>query len=278
MRTYMIISLFFSFSLIAQTRYTVKGFFPEAGVTTPISYSLNWIENGGELKGLYKDSTIKESIPVTVVPNERTRIFQVPRANAMTLITTIPTAVDKTKILPVSITLADSVKTIMSANLYPANLIITEPQAQESSNVPCREGFGGLAGFCGSYQGMVVEEQDTSNRCQLTDIGTPPRLFLNELGELGIRVAPVSVSTPNPIHILGRIPLNNDRSSVDLIARVCRPLDGTSFKDDDCKRINVTGDFSTNKTQTAHFFGTYSIVDEKTNERCQYRLSLDRTI
>lgn len=272
-----------SFSLFAQTRYSLRGFYSQPGQTSPTPYALNWAESGETIKGLYKDNSISESIQVEIIKKDRMRIFQIPLSRQVTLMTTLPADNSHPKNVPVSVTLEDSDKNLVAASLVEADFSATQAQAQEdrvsslssATSRTCVEGFGGLAGYCGTYEGLVVEEQDTANKCALTS-QIIPRLFLNENGELGVRVGAVSTLNPNPVHKIGRIPLNDSRARVDLMSRVCRPLDGTSFNGDDCKRINVTGDFSQNQSNTAHFFGTYVIVDEKTNERCQYRFSLDR--
>ena len=79
------------------------------------------------------------------------------------------------------------------------------------------------------------------------------------------------------MHRVGRIFVDPNSTRIDLISRVCRPLNGTSFGGDDCKRLNLAGTFNIVK-EGKHFSGRYTILDEKTNESCRYSLSMNQAM
>src|SRR5690606_13502213 len=100
------------------------------------------------------------------------------------------------------------------------------------------------------------------------------RLELNFAGELnlylGLRTGVVSI----PYHQIGRIPANPESTSIDVLGRTCAPLSGTSFANDNCKRLHLIGRFST-RDNKRHFTGVYSMTDELTSNVCRYSLSMD---
>ncbi len=276
MRLFLIFTFMFSCVALAQTRYEIKGFYTSPGKLRPTPYSLNWVEENQTVRGLYKDNSVKESISVTALKDKNFRIFRVPLTPNVMIIATLPID-DTQKMIPVSITFLDENSIPSSSLVIEASFVknsLAPRQSQE--NTPCRDGFGNLKGMCGTYRGLVVEEQDSGNKCALTATSNLPELILNETGEIDVKVPSLNTLSA-PLHHVGRIPFNVDKSSVDVLGRVCRTLDGTKFATDDCKRLNVTGEFSRGLNNSPHFFGTYVIVDENTNERCQYRLSVDRT-
>jgi hypothetical protein len=148
--------------------------------------------------------------------------------------------------------------------------------AQKQEEAKCQEGFGQLAGYCGVYTGMFSEELDTNKKCNLLAFSAT-RLVLDENGELGLILGETSAIISTPFHRIGRIFTNTDSDRIDVISRDCRLLPGTTFAGDNCKRMNLSGTFSKIRN-VKHFSGDYLIIDEKTNERCRYNLSMDQVI
>jgi hypothetical protein len=276
MRSLLIFSFMFSFAAWAQNRYELKGFYTSPGKLRPTSYSLNWVEEAQTVRGMYKDHSMKESIKVDGLIDKNVRIFRLPLSPNVVLMTSLPKG-ENQKMIPVSITFLDENLAPGSSSVIEASFAMnsaSKRQAQEATT--CRDGFGNLKDMCGTYRGLVVEEQDSGNKCALTATSNLPELQLKDSGEIDVNVPSLNTLSA-PSHHVGRIPFNSDKASVDVLGRVCRTLNGTKFAGDDCKRLNVTGEFSRGLDNNPHFFGTYVIVDEKTNERCQYRLSVDRT-
>lgn len=163
-------------------------------------------------------------------------------------------------------------KPIMSGILNLDNKLAQRiAQKQEED---CSEGMGVLKGYCANYQGLVTEEEDQANKCNL--IQNPISLVLDSNGAISL----FSGSGPNDIIqtnaiFSSRINYDPKISSVELSARTCRPISGISFPGDNCKRQRLTGAFSY-FSRARHFSGFYSIIDERTGQSCRYRLSLDQ--
>jgi hypothetical protein len=183
-----------------------------------------------------------------------------------------------TDTIPVSVVLRDENGKPVNTNSIEVNFVVMPArrvaQRQEASG--CQEGFGVLAGFCGMYSGMLTEEMDANKKCDLLAFSNS-RLILDENAEMGLALGELSEIVNPPIHRIGRIFTDPESMRVDLTSRSCRPLMGTTFNGDDCKRMNLVGEFSFEKN-VKHFLGYYSIINEKTNELCRYRLSMDQTL
>jgi hypothetical protein len=140
----------------------------------------------------------------------------------------------------------------------------------------CREGFGELAGHCGFYSGMISEQVDAQNKCDLLSF-KKMKLVFDENGEIGLALGDLSDIISAPIQRIGRIFYSPDSKRINLLSRACRKLDGTLFRTDECKRLGLDGNFS-DLGPTKHFQGLYTITSEKTNEFCRYSLSVDLEI
>jgi hypothetical protein len=148
----------------------------------------------------------------------------------------------------------------------------SEAQAQEER--PCSEGFGQMSGYCGRYGGMLTEEFDSGRVCDFLsrkDI----RLEVDNEANVIFHTERPQERFASQDHLIGRIPSDTSSRTVDLMSRHCRPLPGTNFPGDDCKRINLIGTF-TNRNGNPHFTGTYSIIDEKNDRSCRYSMTMDR--
>jgi hypothetical protein len=181
-------------------------------------------------------------------------------------------------LVPISLVLRDDTGKPVRTTVVEANLIgKTDTRlVQKQEEIRCMEGFGALAGYCGMYMGMVKEEVDTNNKCNLL-IFKNIRLVLDENFEIGLSLEELSAIVNPSIHRIGRNFTEPDSTRIDVSSRSCRPLPGTTFKIDSCKRLNLTGQFSVARG-VKHFLGSYSIVDERTNEMCRYHLSMDQTM
>lgn len=177
--------------------------------------------------------------------------------------------------IPMSVVLRDANGKPVNTNSIEANLVggPTNRVAQKQEATGCQEGFGSLAGYCGVYSGMLTEEADANNKCDLLSFPNS-RLILDQNAEIGLSLGELSEIVNPPIHRIGRLFTDPDSMRIDLTSRSCRPLPGTKFQGDDCKRLNIAGIFSVLK-DVKHFLGYYTISDEKTNELCRYRLSME---
>ena len=151
------------------------------------------------------------------------------------------------------------------------NLSQRVAQKQEES---CTEGMGQLKGYCGTYQGLVTEEEDQAGKCNL--IQNPISMTLDPSGTINL----YSGQSPNEIiqnksFFQGRINFDPQNSSIELSSRNCRPMPGIKFPNDHCKRQRLAGAFNY-FNRSKHFYGFYTIINERTGQSCRYRLSFDQ--
>lgn len=269
-----------SMNLWAQDQqYVLKG-----SLDKNIQFTMVWNEYEGRVTGTYEDNFYTKQVPMRGVAGDLGRILLVtlPVENkGVRTISFLGTDLKGTKgsaMVPVSVVLRDDkgkpVKTTSIEGNLTAMTQTVLAQKQETAN--CQEGFGDMAGFCGVFAGMLTEEVDTQKKCNLLAYNNA-RLTLNDQGEMSLSLGDVNAVVANPIHKLGRIPVNPQSTNVDLLTRTCRPLPGTTFKGDDCKRLNLIGYFTiTNRGK--RFVGSYILIDEKTNQTCRYTLSMDQEI
>lgn len=273
-----------SLSVLAET-YSLQGSLGEDAATKKkISFTLSWDENDGKASGTYKDNFYANSAPVKGVTGELGRIFVVTfpkEVNGVRTISFLTSDIRGAKgsaLIPVSVSLRDGNGTPVKTSSIEANLSGAQntmvAQAQEEE--PCQEGFGDLAGYCNSYAGMISEDTDTKSRCNLLAFNSA-RLRLENTGEVYLALGESSNIVEVPVHRIGRIFSNPTSMSIDLLSRTCRSLPGTTFPSDDCKRLSLTGVFSSVR-KTRHFTGSYTISNEKNNESCRYSLSMDEEI
>lgn len=281
MRILIALMLLFSSTLLAQNNFELKGSFPAPGFNRPAEFTINFTEENGKLNGEYKDNVYSKKNKIIGAVGDNSRIFRIPFENDPKGVgsITIITSQEKTDTLPMSVVVQNAKGTPLSTSYGDARLTLKAPPApvrtaQSQQEPGCQEGFGLLAGFCGAYEGMVTEEDDDKNRCSLNE-NMNPRLIMNENAEVFLTFGPASETVEMPSHQIGRAPNNSTTSSIDVMSRECRPLTGTRFPGDNCKRINIRGDFSEGEN-TDYFTGDYFITDENTNERCQYRFAFNK--
>lgn len=286
MHRLLIFLLLLSFHSFAQNeKYQLKGSLGvDTASKTKISFDLRWNESDGKASGTYKDNFYADSAPMKGVVGELGRIFIVTLPKEAKGVRTISFLTSDMRgnqgaaLIPVSVSLRDEKGTPVRTTAIEANLIGGEARmlAQRQEAEPCQEGFGNLAGYCGAYTGMLSEEMDTRNKCNLLAFNNS-RLILDENAELGLVLGEPSEIIDTPVHRIGRLFRNPASMSVDLLSRACRSLPGTSFPSDDCKRLGLTGTFTT-ANKTRHFTGQYTITNERTNESCRYSLSMDQEL
>lgn len=248
-----------------------------------VQFHLSWEERDGKATGTYKDNFYVNSAPVRGVTGELGRIFvvtfpkEVNGVRTISFLTSDLRGAKGATLVPVSVSLRDGKGNPVKTSSIEANLsgVESNPKivAQSQEDEACQEGFGELAGYCNSYAGMISEEIDSKNRCNLLAFSSA-RLRLENTGEVYLALGEVSSLVGVPVHKIGRIFSNPASTSIDLLSRSCRSLPGTTFAGDDCKRLSLNGTFSTVRGKQ-HFTGRYVILDERTNESCRYTLSMD---
>jgi hypothetical protein len=276
---YIILFLIFIFfqSYSYSASYALTGSFPAPNSKAEVTFTLNWKENKGEVEGFYSDDYFASSVPIHGAIGDESRIFRIPftddkkGVSAITIMTSQKSPDAKTN-LPYSIVTQDSTGNPLTVDKLKGTIIPVLAQAQEAR--PCEEGFGELSNYCGLYEGMITEEVDPADRCDLVST-SPPRLELTEDGSLLLHIGPVTNLVDTPTHPIGRISYNPENSAIDVMDRECRPLIGVAFPGDNCKRLNLVGTFLTDDDQR-RFTGVYSITDEATDLRCSYRLSFNK--
>jgi hypothetical protein len=276
MNTFILLTLFFSLNLFAQDEeYLLKG---SLGTHDP--FTLRWTEKDGKAMGTFSDQLYADSAVARGISGELGRIFIVTfpeEINGVRTITFLGSDLRGGKgsaLIPITIVLRDDTGKPISSTIVEANLTgLKLSQVAQKQEERCHDGFGALSGHCGVYSGMLVEESDAKNKCNLLEFNSA-YFILDENAEIGLSFGEMSAILNPPIHRIGRVFKDLDTTSVDLLSRNCRALPGTTFKGDDCKRLHLSGVFSSPKN-FKHFSGKYTITDEKTNESCRYSLSMD---
>jgi hypothetical protein len=250
-----------------------------SSMNQPISFTLTWSEDqDGRAKGTYRDNYYSQSGLVTGFTTEAGRnlavMFPAPikGVKSINLLTSRGDIRDISTTIPLSIITRDAHGTPLTtvstrAQFSSGNYLVQNQQAS------CSEGMGNLEGFCGLYSGMVSEDADKNNKCDLTG-SDMLNLELSEDGSLALLFGPGSEVIVQPRHEIGRLPSNPSTNSIDVLSRHCRNLERIKFPSDNCKRVHLSGAFVIERNRK-HFKGTYSITDEKANQSCKYGLSLD---
>ena len=279
MKILTLISLFFSFNLFAQEQhYQLKG-----SIGTHDPFTLKWTEKEGKAMGTFSDNLYADSAVARGISGDLGRIFVVTfpeEINGVRTITFLGSDLkgDKGSVLvPVTVVLRDDTGKPVSSAIIEANLTgMNDIQVAQRQEEKCHVGFGALSGYCGVYSGMLVEELDPKNKCNLLSFNTY-RFVLDENAEIGLSLGEMSAIVNPPIHRIGRVFTDIDSTSIDLLSRNCKPLAGISFAGEDCKRLHLFGVFSST-LKVKQFVGKYSITDEKTNESCRYSISMDQEL
>ncbi len=277
-----IITLVFSFPLWGQEQFKLEGRF-KLGSSRIVKYTMTWKEQEKTLEGTYQDDYFGEEGKVSGRIDEFGRNFMISfptetkGVKSINLLSSRAGSRSTGTTIPVSLVIRDSRGNPIELAKSSSQLVSINPviaQKQEEAAL-CREGFGALQGYCGEYQGTITEKVDRDDQCNLL-FAEAVRLELDFSGELnlylGLRTGVVTI----PYHQIGRIPSNPESLSIDVLSRNCAPLSGTSFSNDNCKRLHLIGRFSL-RENTRHFTGVYSITDELTNNVCRYSLSMDRS-
>jgi hypothetical protein len=274
------LSLFNSLTL-AQYEYQLNGSYEikEGKKSNPVEFSLRWSEKNNLISGHYKDNHYAEKgIEASGSVDNLGRLFKVKLPNERGGVQSISVLTSQKKIddtatsVPISVITRDSEGSPVTTKGIAANLVGLSTVAQRQEE-PCEEEFGALAGFCGIYEGVISEEFDPADDC---DLMTRPaiRLELNPEGSFLLHLDRLSEIVETPYHAIGRIRANPESTLVDVLSRTCRSLEGIDYPGDNCKRLNLRGSF-TSEGDDRSFEGTYTIVDELTDRRCRYRLSVE---
>jgi hypothetical protein len=232
------ILLFFTMSAWGGTgeQYQLRGLFLLQKNGHPVDYHLTWTENKGKVEGEYGDNYFAPSAKVIGTSGKLGRTFtvklneEIHGAKTIHLFTSMPDQKAGTFTLPVSVVVRDVNGTPLSTFTADAKYQDQKmnPVAQKQEESPCHEGFGELAGFCGYYAGMVSEDKDRSNSCDLSYSGAPVLELSNE-GEVRLHLGQNPSLVVRPQHDVGRIPANIGSTEVDILSRKCRPLPGVNW-------------------------------------------------
>ncbi len=275
-----------SLSVLASPLQLKGSYFFQRGEKKPVTFSLRWVEKNGQVTGFYSDNRFTNRSLVTGQSTDNGRTFEIllPQASngvkSFSILTSSGVATQDEKEVSLQLVARDIGGTPLSiakfdaqfSEIIPAASAAVGKQAQEAR--PCSEGFGEMAGYCGVYGGMLSEESDTGKVCDLLSSNTA-RLELDNEANVIFHTETPSEKNSQQDHLIGRIPSGTESRNVDLMSRHCRPLQGTNFPGDDCKRINLIGTFSS-KNGSPHFTGTYVIIDEKNDRSCRYSMTMDR--
>jgi hypothetical protein len=271
----------FSFMAWGQNfNHQLKGSYKlQSSVSGPVKYTLRWSESAGVITGEYSDNYFTPNAQVTGTEGENGRTFLIsfPVAQkgvkSINLITSDADTKRTGITLPVSIITRDvrgnPLTTAEATTRFTATTMVAQNQEEE-----CQENFGALQGFCGIYSGLITEMVDRQNRCNLL-MADAINLELRPDAMLRLYLGEVDPNLETPYHEIGRLPANPEGRTIDVMGRVCNSLYGIDSKSDDCKRLNLSGEFSS-LGEVTRFRGTYTIYDEGTKNTCRYRLSLDR--
>lgn len=271
----------FSFGALARAeQYALKGSYQlDSSVNKPVEYMLTWAEEEGKIEGSYSDNYFTKNAVVSGEDTKQGRNFKIVLpavkrgVGSMTILTSDAGLQKAGTTIPVSIITRDAKGNPLTTTEVKGNLSQTRIVAQKQEE-ECREGFGALAGFCGIYEGLIAENVDRQNKCNLL-FADAVKLELDPAANLTLYLGPVEEIFTTPGHLIGRIPSNHASNRIDVMSRSCRNLPGVDSKNDFCKRLNLLGRFTVVGNRK-HFNGTYTIYDEGTKNTCTYTLSMDQ--
>jgi hypothetical protein len=272
-----------SFVVVAENfQYELKGSFKRGEGEKPVNYTLRWTEESEKISGVYSDDHFTKRSEVRGVGDEVGRTFIVPFSqskdgvSSLTILCSQVRKVDTATTVPISLVTRDEKGNPLISLKTSAYFATTSDRAfaQLQEENRCNDEFGVLAGFCGTYSGMLTEQRDRRNSCNLL-MADSVRLELSNEGMLILRLGELKGTAESPIHTIGRIPFNPQKNSIDVMNRVCVPLYGINMSGGSCKILHLRGDFSRAK-DNLHFSGTYQISEEGANNVCLYGLSMDK--
>lgn len=260
--------------------YQLKGSYKiDGSQKKPVHFTLEWSEDDGKISGNYGDDTFIKNVKVVGIEKNigRTILVTFPDerkgVRSLTLLVSDMKANQTAKTFPISVVARDRKGNPVITTETSATFTALSRVAQNQEETTCQEGFGALAGYCGVYAGLLTEERDRRNRCNLLFVDAV-RLELREDQTLVLHLGEAGTIVEEPIHVIGRLPANIGTNSIDVLSRTCRPLPGVNASGDSCKRLNLAGTFSM-RGSNKHFQGTYTIREEGTNNVCVYGLSMD---
>lgn len=263
--------------------YQLKGsYFFRKNDKTPVNFNVRWVEKNGQLTGFYSDDRFAERAAVDGMVTDNGRMFEVvlPRetggVKTLSFLTSSAGKESSGKSIPLQLVTRDMTGNPLTTAKFNAQFVeVISPETKQAQEArPCSEGFGEMAGYCGRYGGMVSELQDAGRMCDFMS-SKDLRLEVDNEANIIFHTSQPDDRHVTQDHLVGRIPSETPTRSVDIMSRHCRPLPGTTFPGDDCKRINLVGTF-TSQNGTPHFSGTYTIIDEKNDKSCRYSMTLDR--
>ncbi len=253
------------------------------GEKNPVSFNLRWVEKDGKVTGFYSDNRFTGRAPVNGLVSDNGRTFEIifPQVDggvkSFSVLASSAGASETGKQIPLQLVTRDVKGNPLSTKKFNAQFVeisSSQNRAQAQEERPCTDGFGQLSGYCGRYGGMLTEEFDSGRVCDFLTRKNVRLEVDNEANVIFHTEQPQDRHSTQD-HLIGRIPSDVSSRTVDLMSRHCRPLPGTNFPGDDCKRINLIGTF-TNRNGNPHFSGTYSIIDEKNEKSCRYSMTMDR--
>jgi hypothetical protein len=246
-----------------------------------ISFSLNWYERNGIVKGLYVDNyfSVGEVLSGEDNPEGAHLFVTFPKEKLGTksLVFFLPHPLNSKNLQnPVSLITRDQQGNVENVIALQDLKLINSSNAgiQLQEEDECSKGFGELSGHCGVYAGLVSEEEDRRNICNLL-FAQAVRLELTLEGTLYLHLGEVNELVSGPGHLIGRIPFNPQKKSLDVMSRICEQMIGVKSSTDSCKIVHLKGVFST-ELENKIFKGTYRISEEGTNNHCLYKLSLEK--
>jgi hypothetical protein len=275
--SFLVLFSFFN-SFAKDYNYQIKGSFQsKATEKKSVDFTLRWNEEKGKIDGVYSDNFYIKNAEVSGTQGEMGRNFQVkfPEENESAKTINILTSSSLTKrtgtTIPVSIIIRDKIGkpllNVDSDSRFTATHLVAQKQEEE-----CREGFGALGGFCGVYAGLISEQVDRQNRCNLL-FADAIRMELDNEANIRIYLGQVDEILRTPEHLVGKLPPNPSGTEIDISSRSCKQLAGIRSVPKSCKRLNLSGDFSM-MGSNQHFKGVYTIYDESTKNTCSYILSM----
>lgn len=261
--------------------YQMKGLYSVKASNRPVEYTLEWTETQGQIKGEYRDNFFANKASVKGSAGERGRSFTVSLPETIHGVRTLHFLTarvlrDQTATtIPVSVISRDSrgnpVSTVNSDAQFVGISMIAQRQEEEGT---CTRGFGELAGFCGIYNGLITEQEDRHESCELLN-RAPVNLELSQTGDILLHLGSSPSVVIRPVHEIGRIPTDHGSTRVDVLGRSCRPLLGIGFQgDDECKILNLRGNF-VRAGSRQRFLGTYTVTHESTRRSCRYGLTFE---
>lgn len=263
-----------------------------------VEFTLIWTEENGKIFGNYRDNNFARFAKVYGTSESTGRLFKivlpevVKGAKTITMMTSNVKPKDANLQVsavivfrdvngnPIAIRETHAVFTAIGAvpakrTVAESKVVQREEARKEVRPKKCMARMGDLSGHCGTYRGLISEEADASNSCNLL---LADQIALGLDSERNIRLY---LSSPDPIlnpptHLLRQLPPAPEKR-IDVTVRSCGILPAVAFSGNpqSCKLLNLSGTFSTFRTRKS-FIGFYTIYDERSRRFCRYRLSLEK--